>query len=371
MDNLRTTRTLGMLRRPHPCPGLAMIMVVVVGLATLFSQALSFAGEEVEKKFHAKPIHSSNLDPLEGGSAQTFSVMEEQLRFYREELGQSEDRLQSFRQRHGLISLDDQRRLLLTQRQDLDTSLKAARNRAEGLSQKLSWLKNHLRQIPERVALSSVRDQIIDQAQTNFLNLQLKEQELLDKYQPDNRLVVTVRKEIELMKHFLNGQEAQWADTVTTGKNPLFQEIEMQLLRTEAELISVNAQSEVIQQQITEVDQELTRLNSLEKELNGLRRQVTTNEQQYLDYVRIVGTTPPQDYRIQVGDQLAIKFLFSPELNEEVWVRPDGRIALQLVGEIQVAGQTVQHVRETLIDSYSKQHMKNPEIAVILGSLSF
>ena len=41
-----------------------------------------------------------------------------------------------------------------------------------------------------------------------------------------------------------------------------------------------------------------------------------------------------QEYRLQVGDQLDIKFFYNPELNEQVTVRPDGRISLQLVHEI-------------------------------------
>lgn len=43
-------------------------------------------------------------------------------------------------------------------------------------------------------------------------------------------------------------------------------------------------------------------------------------------------------YRIHVGDHLGIKFYQNPDLNEEVIVRPDGKISLQLVGEIQAAG---------------------------------
>ena len=50
-----------------------------------------------------------------------------------------------------------------------------------------------------------------------------------------------------------------------------------------------------------------------------------------------IQTTYPyteQEYRLQVGDQLDIKFFYNPELNEQVTIRPDGRISLQLVHEI-------------------------------------
>ncbi len=46
------------------------------------------------------------------------------------------------------------------------------------------------------------------------------------------------------------------------------------------------------------------------------------------------------EYRIQVGDQLDVKFYYNPELNEQVIVRPDGRISLQLIHEVSAAGLT-------------------------------
>ena len=50
--------------------------------------------------------------------------------------------------------------------------------------------------------------------------------------------------------------------------------------------------------------------------------------------------TQVQDYKIQVGDELDIKLYYNPELNDRVPVRPDGRISLQLVGEIMVFDMT-------------------------------
>ncbi len=64
---------------------------------------------------------------------------------------------------------------------------------------------------------------------------------------------------------------------------------------------------------------------------------------------------PNQDYQIQVGDALDIKFFYHPELNESVTVRPDGRISLQLVHEVQASGLTPEHSAKTLRDKYGSQ----------------
>ena len=75
---------------------------------------------------------------------------------------------------------------------------------------------------------------------------------------------------------------------------------------------------------------------------------------------------PPQ-YFIQSGDQLQIKFFYNPELNEAVTVRPDGKISLQLVDEVQAAGLTPAQLDDFLTDRYSKE-LKKPAITVIVGS---
>ena len=78
---------------------------------------------------------------------------------------------------------------------------------------------------------------------------------------------------------------------------------------------------------------------------------------------------PQADYRIQTGDQLDIKFFYNSELNESVAVRPDGRISLQLLGEISVHGVTPSQLENLLKDRYSSQ-LANPEVAVIVRAFN-
>jgi protein involved in polysaccharide export with SLBB domain len=76
-----------------------------------------------------------------------------------------------------------------------------------------------------------------------------------------------------------------------------------------------------------------------------------------------------EDYRIHAGDELEIKFFYSPELNERAIVRPDGRISLQLAHEIMAAGQTPAELTNILTDRYSKV-LEKPEITVIVRTFS-
>ena len=74
-------------------------------------------------------------------------------------------------------------------------------------------------------------------------------------------------------------------------------------------------------------------------------------------------------YIIQPGDTLSVKFFFNPELNEEnLIVRPDGHISLQLVHEVKAADSTPLQLKQLLEKKYVGQ-LKNPEIAVIVRSV--
>ncbi len=76
-----------------------------------------------------------------------------------------------------------------------------------------------------------------------------------------------------------------------------------------------------------------------------------------------------EEYVIKPGDQLSVKFFFNPELNEEnLIVRPDGRISLQLIHEVEAATLTATKLTSHLAERYKGQ-LKNPEIAVIVRAV--
>ena len=77
----------------------------------------------------------------------------------------------------------------------------------------------------------------------------------------------------------------------------------------------------------------------------------------------------PTPYLIQPGDQLEIKFFYNRELNEAVVVRPDGKISLQLLDDIQAAGITPAQLDEILTKKYARE-LKEPVLTVIVRSFT-
>ncbi|MEE4310414.1 MAG: polysaccharide biosynthesis/export family protein [candidate division KSB1 bacterium] len=70
-------------------------------------------------------------------------------------------------------------------------------------------------------------------------------------------------------------------------------------------------------------------------------------------------------YRLGFGDVLEIKFLNNSHFNESLVVRPDGRISMQVVGDISVTRMTPEALSDTIATAYSRI-IKSPEVTVIV-----
>lgn len=77
---------------------------------------------------------------------------------------------------------------------------------------------------------------------------------------------------------------------------------------------------------------------------------------------------PDKDYIIGPEDILDIQVWGSKDLNQVVFVRPDGRLSLPLVGEIAVAGKTVQQLQDHLAAVYEKT-VKGAVVTVIVREI--
>jgi protein involved in polysaccharide export with SLBB domain len=73
--------------------------------------------------------------------------------------------------------------------------------------------------------------------------------------------------------------------------------------------------------------------------------------------------TPGPDYHIQLGDTLKVAFLFQPENDIDLVVRPDGRISLAAAGELEAVGKTEQELEE-IIKERASAHLRDPVVTV-------
>lgn len=88
------------------------------------------------------------------------------------------------------------------------------------------------------------------------------------------------------------------------------------------------------------------------------------------EYVKIGGVSSP-DTRVVLapGDELDIRFFYTPDLNDIQLIRADGKITLQLIGDVEAAGLTPPQLQKKLEEQYAGI-IEKPSVAVIAREMN-
>lgn len=81
------------------------------------------------------------------------------------------------------------------------------------------------------------------------------------------------------------------------------------------------------------------------------------------------GVATPSDYVIGPDDELSIMFWRDKDLSGDVTVRPDGKISLPLLNDVQAAGLTPDQLREKLVDA-AKKYVDDPSATVVVKQIN-
>jgi len=75
--------------------------------------------------------------------------------------------------------------------------------------------------------------------------------------------------------------------------------------------------------------------------------------------------TMSDEYRLGPGDKLRIEVYKDQQLSQSVQVRPDGKITLPLIGDLEATGRTPIELRDTIAAAF-KEYVTNPTVTVIV-----
>jgi polysaccharide biosynthesis/export protein len=81
------------------------------------------------------------------------------------------------------------------------------------------------------------------------------------------------------------------------------------------------------------------------------------------------GSVAPLDFVIGPDDVLSISFWRDKELSADVVVRPDGKISLPLINELQAAGLTPEQLRLAVTEAASK-YVEDPTVSVVVRTIN-
>ena len=113
--------------------------------------------------------------------------------------------------------------------------------------------------MPATIALSreSGRSRVVEEARAKLFELETREQELLGKFTEESVFVTRVRAERRKVESLLSELVAAGDARVVEGANPVRQEMEAELVRTEAAAATAAGRAQALAAELAEIDARL------------------------------------------------------------------------------------------------------------------
>lgn len=83
-------------------------------------------------------------------------------------------------------------------------------------------------------------------------------------------------------------------------------------------------------------------------------------------FTHIVGAAQVGEYRLGPGDLIKIQVFGESDLTVQTRLPGSGKLSYPFLGEINVAGQTVRQLRNTIANGLAGKYVKNPDVQVYI-----
>ena len=214
----------------------------------------------------------------------SYNFFKDQVDESKEKLEQSEQRVKSFKMVNNIHDLDEEKNILLRQKTDLEAALKDTMNLIAETENRVQEIDKQLAETPKTVSSGENAEpvpQVITELQSRLVALELE----LSRYNPNSPLAVRLREDIRLVEAKLKEQETKRYGRRSFGLNRIYQNLQEDLYRNEAELKALNAKKVMQEAQIEEYERSLEKHNQIEVELKQLEEQVDLNRENYRLYL--------------------------------------------------------------------------------------
>jgi uncharacterized protein involved in exopolysaccharide biosynthesis len=201
----------------------------------------------------------------------------------RDQLAAAEAKLADFKQQRGIRSFAEEQSLLLAQRNAIEQRASEVNLAAAQAGGRAQALNSQLSQIPSEVRLSTetARGEAAENARKVLLEMRLKEREASNKYYEGEAPVQDARNNVKSVTEHLRELEFSPPKTVRTGRSPVRDGAESDLVRSSADLLQSKAGSSALAAQREAINLRLAELARSEDDLRTLERERKLAETQY------------------------------------------------------------------------------------------
>jgi len=154
--------------------------------------------------------------------------------------------------------------------------------------QRIASQEAELKQTPERQIKESktVQNYALQQLKPQMLQLETQRAELLTRYQPGSARIREIDAKLKAGRDILAREKESNLQETTTDVNPTWQALDGDLAKTRAEAASYKAARTTQAAQVTSLRDQLKAMTSDGVTIETLQRQVDSDKEAYLSYVR-------------------------------------------------------------------------------------
>ncbi|MEX5218532.1 MAG: exopolysaccharide transport family protein [Nitrospira sp.] len=215
------------------------------------------------------------------GSREFFDEQTEQMRG---ELRKAEQRLQAFKEKWNIVSIEDQKRNLLHQVTQTEAALRESQVAGAETDVRINKLKERLAGQQEAIPLTNVseRNPMLDQLKNRLMQMELE----YAQYVPDSPAAGDLIREIATVRARLQAESAKVTGPATSGVNQTYQDLKRTLVNEEGRRESLRPRLTELTKQLKYYRDTLNTLDQREMELHGLMREVKVKQEAFDLYLK-------------------------------------------------------------------------------------
>lgn len=214
--------------------------------------------------------------------------LERKLATLKSEADTAEQAVLQFKQKTGITSFDEERTLLLKQRDTTQASRNEIQAALFASTGRAKSLEDSLAQTPRAIAITDENDRMqrqIDVARERLTGAQARYEAARQRFTPDNPELIDQQAQLESAKRDFESISMQSQSRVRTGANPVSQALTTNYSTARSDATAQKAAIAEREQQLLAIEQRLAFLNQNEITMRELERRRDSAEREYRSYL--------------------------------------------------------------------------------------
>ncbi len=200
----------------------------------------------------------------------------------------SEQALQAMQMQTGISDLAGQKTALVNQLASFEAEQRNTTAQLAATQERIASLETQLKTTPQRLTKEArvVQNMALQQIKPQVLQLEAERAELLSRYQPGSSRIREIDAKLSAARKILNHENQTEVQETTTDLNPTWVALDSQLGDVKANAASLTADQAALSRQVQTYRQELNSLTQNGLLIERQQRQVDSDKEAYLSYLR-------------------------------------------------------------------------------------